>query len=308
MRAVVITAPGGPEALQLIDTPAPAPGPEEIRIRVAAAAVNPVDLATRAGAFHDLGWIAQPEHTGLGWDVAGTVSALGSGVEQRHSELAVGVPVVALLAALDVPLGTYADEVVVPADSAAVVPEGLDLVAAATLPLNALTAAQALDLLGPAAGRRLLVTGAAGAVGGYVVALAAPRGWVVDGLARETDREFVKRSGASGLVTMIEDIDEGSYDAVLDAAVLGDTAARVVRGGGHYVGVMPPSVPASRRGVTTEAVGVRHDGTRLQGLLSQLASGELEARVHATAPLTDAATAHRALERGGTRGRWVLLP
>jgi len=308
MRAVVITTPGGPEALQIIETAVPGPGPDEIRISVAAAGVNPVDVGTRTGAFHELGLVTQLEHTGLGWDVAGTVSALGPGVAQSHPQLADGVRVAALLAALDVPLGTYADEVVVPADSAAVVPPGLDLMAAATLPLNVLTAAQALDLLGPAQGRRLLVTGAAGAVGGYAVALAAPQGWIIDGLARESDRDFVKRTGATGLVTSLDDIDEGSYDAVLDAAVLGDTAVRVVRDGGRYVGVIPPSVPASRRRVTTEAVQVRHDASTLESMLFRMASGELEARVHATVPLVEAATAHRALEEGGTRGRWVLLP
>ena len=69
--------------------------------------------------------------------------------------------------------GTYAEQLVVPVGDVAIVPDGLDLVAASTVPLNGLTAAQILDLLGDApAGGRLLVTGAAGAVGGYVAPLA----------------------------------------------------------------------------------------------------------------------------------------
>ena len=80
----------------------------------------------------------------------------------------------------------------------AVVPDGLDLVTASTVPLNGLAAAQIVDLLGdaPADGNRLLVTGAAGAVGGYVASLAQDRGWQVTGLARAEDEEFVRGLGA----------------------------------------------------------------------------------------------------------------
>ncbi|MGH3242609.1 MAG: alcohol dehydrogenase catalytic domain-containing protein, partial [Spirillospora sp.] len=168
-RAAVVRTPGGPDAIEIIDVPVAEPGSGEVRVRIAAAAVNPVDLAVAAGVFHGLGLIDQPEHTGLGWDFAGTVVATGPG-----ADLAVGTRVAGMVDGLDRDFGTYAEQIVVPSADVAVVPADLDVVAAATVPLNALTAAQIVDLLGDAPrGRdRLLVTGAAGAVGGYVTSLA----------------------------------------------------------------------------------------------------------------------------------------
>src|SRR6476660_5484411 len=90
--------------------------------------------------------------------------------------------------------GTYAEQLVAPAADLAVVPDGLDLVAASTVPLNGLGAAPIVDLLGdaPADGNRLLVTGAAGAIGANVAAVAPDRGWRVTGLARAADAQFVR--------------------------------------------------------------------------------------------------------------------
>ena len=174
-----------------MDVPVVEPGPGEVRIRVAAAAVNPVDLGV-AGArrFHAMGLINQPERTGLGWDFAGTVEATGPG-----ADLVVGTRVA--MSGFDRDYGTYAEQLVVPASDLAVVPDGLDLVTASTAPLNGLAAAQIVDLLGdaPADGNRLLVTGVAGAVGGYVAVL-EDRGRQVTGLARAEDEMFVRSLGA----------------------------------------------------------------------------------------------------------------
>ena len=141
--------------------------------------------------FHGLGLVHQPDHTGLGWDFAGTVTAAGPDVD-----LPVGSRVAGLVVGFDRDFGTYAEQLVVPASDTALVPDGLDLATAATVPLNGLAAAQMVDLLGDGEGRRLLVTGAAGAVGGYVVPLAQDRGWRVTGLARAEDEEFVRGLGA----------------------------------------------------------------------------------------------------------------
>jgi len=308
MRAVVVTNPGPAEALRVIDVPTPVVGPGEVRIAVAAAAVNPVDIQTRAGVYHELGWVDQPEHTGLGWDVAGTVSAVGADVTASTPTLQMGMRVAALVPGVDRPLGAYADEVVVSPDAVAVVPDGLGLLKAATMPLNGLTALQALDILGDPAGRRLLVTGAAGAVGGYAVQLAAQRGWSVVALARETDRAFITRGGARQLVLTPEELGEGTVDAVFDPAALGDSAVQVLRDGGRYVGVIPYAVPKGQRGIHPEAVFVKPDAAALAQLLHQMAAGTLEARVHATVPLTGVGKAHHGVEAGGTRGRWVLVP
>ena len=165
-----------------------------------------------------MGLINQPERTGLGWDFAGTVVATGPGVD-----LAVGTRVAGLVAGFDRDFGTYAEQLVVPAADLAVVPDGLDLVAASTVPLNGLAAAQIVDLLGdaPTDGNRLLVTGAAGAVGGYVASLAQDRGWQVTGLARAEDEEFVRSLGADFTTHA-----EPGWDAVADGAVAAGAGPR----------------------------------------------------------------------------------
>ena len=248
--------------------------------------------------MHQAGIIDQPEHTGLGWDFAGTVLEAGAGVD-----LAPGTRVAGLVGGLDRDFGTYAEQLVLPAAHVAVVPDGLDLVEAAAVPLNALTALQITDLLGDGEGRTLLVTGAAGAVGGYLLPLALERGWRVTGLARAADEEFVLGLGAEFTVDVT-----GGWDAVADPADLQEQAVALVHDGGHYVGLLPASPPAAERGVKVEAVGVVPDGARLAGLLERTASGELPARVAEVLPLDRLDEAHAAVAKGGVRGRYVLVP
>jgi NADPH:quinone reductase-like Zn-dependent oxidoreductase len=299
-RAAVVRTPAGPDSIEIIDVPVAEPRPGEVRVGIAAAPVNPVDLAVAGGTFHAMGLINQPERTGLGWDFAGTVVATGPGVD-----LAAGTRVAGLVGGFDRDFGTYAEQIVVPAADLAVVPDGLDLVAASTVPLNALTAAQIVDLLSdaPADGSRLLVTGAAGAVGGYVASLAQDRGWLVTGLARAEDEEFVR--GLGGEFTTHA---EPGWDAVADGAVLQERGLALVRDGGTFVGVQPSAVLPSERGITVHAVMVHPDSPRLAGLLARTASGGLPARVHAVVPLDQVAQAHRAVAKGGVRGRYVLKP
>ena len=297
-RSVVVRTPGDETALELVDLPVREPAAGEVRVRIAAAPVNPVDLAVRGGFFQSIGLINQPEHAGLGWDFAGTVEAVGAGVD-----LEPGTAVAGLVGGLDRDFGTYAEQVVVPAADVAVVPEGLDLVAAATIPLNALTAADLVDLLGDGEGRSLLVTGAAGAVGGYVVPFALRRGWRVTGLARAADEEFVRTLGADFTAEPTT-----GWDAVADGAVLQEAGVALVRDGGRFVGVLPAFAPPTERGVSIEVVSVVPDGDRLAGLLDEAARGELPVRVAEVLPLDRYADAHAAVAKGGVRGRYVLVP
>jgi NADPH:quinone reductase-like Zn-dependent oxidoreductase len=296
MRAAVVTTFGGPEAVRVVETEIPEPGAGQVRIKVAAASLNPVDAGVRAGAFGGAG-----ERLGLGWDVAGTVDATGVAGPWQ-----VGDEVVALHYGAVKPLGTHAEYVVVDADAVAKAPEGVDAVHAATLPLNALTAVQALDLLELTQGQTLLVTGAAGAVGGFAVQLAAQRGVLVTGLARAGDEEFVRALGAAEFTS--EGVSAGSVDAVLDAAVLGERALAWVRDGGAFAGVIPQAAPAPERGVRTGAVEVSADGARLAELVALVEKDVLTLRVADTYPLADAAEAHARLAEGGVRGRLVLVP
>jgi NADPH:quinone reductase-like Zn-dependent oxidoreductase len=298
--AAVVRTPGGSDSIEIIDVPVAEPGPGQVRVRIAAAPVNPVDLGVAGGLFHAMGLIHQPEHTGLGWDFAGTIVAAGPQVD-----LPVGTRVAGLVDGFDRDFGTYAEQLIVPATDLAVVPDGLDLAVASTVPLNGLAAAQILDLLGdaPSDGNKLLVTGAAGAVGGYVVSLARDRGWQVTGLARAEDEDFVRGLGAEFTAHA-----EPGWDAVADGAAMQESALALVRDGGTFVGLQPSAKLPAERGIKVDVVVAHPDGPRLAGLLARAASGELPARVHAVVPLDQVASAHRAVAKGGLRGRYVLRP
>lgn len=297
MRAIVTT---GHDDLTVIDLPVPTPRPDQILVRVTAAGLNPVDITTRRGGFHAAGLIDQPATTGLGWDVAGTVAALGADVDGP----AIGTPVAGLNDNLNLPVRGHAEYVLLPAAAVTAIPEGVTPQVAAAVALNGLAAAQALDLLDPSSGIDLLITGAAGAVGGFAVQLATRRGWRVTALAREADREFLTGIGASVVISE----PAGSYDAVIDTAVLDGAALALVRDGGGYVGVLPGATPAAERGIVPVAVMTGHDGPVVGALLDLVAAGDLTVRIAETFPLAEAAQAHDLFEKGGHRGQFLLTP
>ncbi|MFI6514424.1 NADP-dependent oxidoreductase [Spirillospora sp. NPDC050679] len=314
MRAVVVRSFGGPEALEPAEVPEPVPGPGQVRIRVAAAAVNPVDALTRAGALAEAGLLPAGSRAefGIGWDVAGTVDAVGEGV----ARFAAGDEVIGVRDRLDAPLGTYAEAVVLDAAAVAAAPRSVDAAHAATLPLNGLTALRALDLLDLRAGATVLVTGAAGALGGYAVELAALRGLRVVAQAGADDEEAVRRLGAELFVPRGEHVGDavrglvpGGADGAVDAAMLGAAALDAVRNGGSFVAVNAgPSVPPPLRGTRVHNVWISADAGRLAELSALVDAGRLTTRVARTLPLEKAAEAHRLLAEGGLRGRLVLVP
>ncbi len=320
MRAIVVRRFGGPEVLEAVEVPVPEPGPGQVRIRVAAAAVNPVDLATRAGILTEAGVIPPREVLGLGWDVAGVVDAVGGeseagiGVAElgrpagRRPPFRVGDAVLGLRDRIATPLGAYAEQLVLDASAVALAPPGLSAVEAATLPLNALTASQALDLV--ETDGTLLVTGAAGAVGGYAVALAHARKLRVVAVAAEPDEALVRGFGADdflprgpALGDRVRALVPGGVDAALDTALLGLDALDAVRGGGEFVAFAAGAAPIPLRGIRVRNVWIRADGERLAEL-----AGLLPPRVAGVLPLARAAEAHERLAAGGLRGRLVLTP
>lgn len=298
MTLALVSKPGA-SAPAIEEATLPPPGPGDLRIRVTAASVDPVDILLAGEPGRAIFGLTGT--VGLGMSLTGVVTGTGAAV----SGFAVGDPVAALHPDVTSPVRAHAEETIVPASAAAPLPDGLDAVDAAALPVNALTAARLVDRLGPAAGRALLVTGAAGAVGGYAVALAAHAGWTVTGLARESDREFVRRAGARELIT---ELPERSFDAVLDGAVLHAAALRAIRDGGTFVGVPSASPATTERGIDVGIVSVEPDGARLAELLALAGSGVLELRVAGRVPLTDAVAAYEKVAGGGQRGRWLLVP
>jgi NADPH2:quinone reductase len=308
MHAVVVEEFGGPEALKTDEVPVPEPGPGEVRIRVVAAAVNPVDLQTRAGRLP-----VDRLPVGLGWDVAGTIDALGPDV----AGFAVGDAVIGLDDRLVKDLGPYAEYHVIGAEAIAAAPRSVDAVHAATVPMNAVTADQALELAGPPApGQTLLVTGAAGAVGGYAVELAATRGWHVVAVANPSDEAAVRGFGARTFVPRTDELAGAvrsvfpdGVDVAVDAAYQPYAVLGAVRDGGRYVNLGPLLGPiTSERGIEVVDQFVHHDAARLASLVQLVDAGQLTPRVAETFPLTEAGAAHELLAKGGLRGRVVLVP
>jgi NADPH:quinone reductase len=306
MRTVISRRYGGPEVLEIAELPTPDPGPSHVLVAVRAAALNPIDLAMRQGLL--AGAIGEPFPLGLGWDVAGTVEAVGEGV----TRWSVGDEVVGLRDEFVGPTGAHATHVVLPEDALARAPEAVPLDAAATFPLNSLTAWQALDLLALEAGNTLVVTGAAGGVGDYVVALGARRGLRVVGFARVGDEEDVRANGASEFVTgeevgpAVRALLPDGADGLVDVAQLGAPALAAVRDGGSFVSVSDGSEPPAERGITVATVHVHHDAEQLASLVRLVEDGTLRLRVADTFPLDEAAKAHEAAAQPGLRGRVVL--
>jgi NADPH:quinone reductase len=306
MRTVISRRYGGPEVLEVVDLPTPGPGPDQVLVAVRAAALNPVDLAMRQGLMAAV--IGESFPLGLGWDVAGTVEAVGDGV----TRWSVGDEVVGLRDEFVGPTGAHATHVVLPSDALAPAPRGVGPEEAATFPLNTLTALQALDLLGLEPGSTVVVTGAAGGVGDYLVALAAQRGLRVVGVARAADEAGVRANGAAEFVTgrdvgtAVRQVLADGADGLVDAAQVGASALAAVRDGGAFVAVSDPSEPQSERGITVATVHVHHDAGQQAALVGLVEDGILRLRVADTFPLDDAAKAHEAAARPGLRGRVVL--
>lgn len=308
MRAVAFTSFGGPEVLSVVDVARPEPLDGQVRIRVQATPVQPADLAARSGAFGQM-LPAGPTYV-PGWDVAGIVDAVGPGVR----EFGPGQPVVGLSDWLATRVGTHAEFVVLPGTALAPAPAQVTPQEAATLPANALTAAQALDLLGLTRGQTLAITGAGGAVGGYAVELARLRGIRVLAVGSPSDEpflttrdaHFVPRSDdpAGALRTLVPD----GVDGLLDAAVLGATVLGAVRDDGVFASVVPPATPPTERGIRMEIVGLHSDGAQLRELVRLVERGHLTLRVADILTFEQASEAHARFAKGGLRGRIVLVP
>jgi NADPH:quinone reductase len=310
MRAAGVMEFGGPEALQLVDVPDEPLGPGEVRLRVAAATVNPTDTHARSGAYAERDPVKQPPWV-PGMDAAGEVVEVGEGVDH----VAPGDAVMGIV----VPTGAhggYREDLVLPGDSVVRAPAGADAVAAATLPMNALTARLALDHMALQPGQVLAVTGAAGAFGGYVVQLAKADGLTVVADASPADEELVRALGADVVVERGDDVAKrirehfaDGVDGLADGAVQDALVLPAVRDGGAVATVRGYRGDGSRdlRVFPTLVRRVAQDRAALDRLRQQAEDGVLTLRVARTFPVEQAANAHRMLEAGGVRGRLVLV-
>ncbi|WP_406262953.1 NADP-dependent oxidoreductase [Streptomyces sp. NBC_00191] len=309
MRAVSQDRAGGPEVLKVVETDVPVPGPTEILVRVHAAGVNPSDWKTRARGRFGTG--LEPPFT-LGFDVSGVVAAVGPGVTLfEPGDRVFGMP------RFPHPAAAYAEYVAAPARHFAPLPEGLDHVRGAALPLASLTAWQALvDTADVRPGQRVLVHAAAGGVGHFAVQIAKACGAHVIGTARAAKHEFLRGLGADELVDYTE---QDFAEAVRDIDVVLDTVGgsywtrslSTLRPGGTLLSLLPPDATfpaeaARAAGLRAVFVLVEPDHTGLRHVAELVESGRLRVEVAAVFPLEQAGAAHELGESGRTTGKIVL--
>jgi NADPH:quinone reductase-like Zn-dependent oxidoreductase len=306
MRAVVYRTVGAPEVIEVSEVDVPEPGIFEIRIKVDAAALNAADVAAWSGLFPAP---AEGSSFGLGWDVAGTVDAVGP-----FAGWEIGSPVIGIIQGATGVGRAQAEYAILPSNATAPAPAGVDAAHAATIPLNGLTAAQSMELLGLNEGQSVFITGAAGAVGGFAVQLAKRRGLTVIASGRVDDEEFVATVlGADAFVPSSADpvaavrhIYPNGVDALLDTAAQGGRIIGAVTDAGRFVATRVDAVPEPERDIRVQLTRVSPDAAMLTTLSDLAAMGALTLRVAQTYPLEQAAQAHARFVEGGLRGRLVL--
>jgi NADPH:quinone reductase-like Zn-dependent oxidoreductase len=310
MRVITQLATGGPEVLELGEAEIPEPLPTEIRVRVGAAGVNPVDWKTRAGA--GVAAVIGPPPFTVGWDVAGTVDAVGRGVTRfAVGDAVFGMPWFPRMA------GGYAEFVTAPSRHFAHRPAGLSEVEAAGLSLAGLTAWQCLvDIAALQPGQRVLVHAAAGGVGHLAVQIAKARGAYVIGTASAAKHNLLHDLGIDEAIDYRAEAFEKAIDPVdivLDL-IGGDVAARsldILHPEGRLI-CLPSAAAAdalaaaAERGLRATAMLVEPDGNGLDALARLVDDRRLRVLVTETFPLERASHAHRAGELGHTTGKLVL--
>ena len=310
MKAVIVSEFGGPEQLRLADAADPVAGEGQVRIGVHAAGVNPVDAYNRA----DGSWAGIRLPCIPGYDVAGIVESVGPGV----TGLSPGDRVMAMTHFPD-GAGGYAELAVVDAAQVARLGPGTSFAEAAATPLAGGTASAVLARLALRPGDRLLVLGASGGVGLFLLQLAAHRGIETIGVGRGAMHKQMLALGASSCIDYTrEDLDRraieragGPVDAIAD--LVGGhqlaTALSGLRSGGQVAAIETPKLdldPLLDANITFHGVLVQDDGQRTRELAALLAGHALQPVISHQLPLAEAAEAHRILEQRHAGGKIVL--
>lgn len=300
MRAVVLHSFTGIEGLDLIEVPDPAPGDGEVVVEVRAASLGPWDLSSVDGAFVAMGGSGEFPQV-QGWDFAG---------ETRNGRRVLGFVPQPWMG-----VGALAERIAVPSAILATLPKALGFDQGSALPVCGLTARLLLEAADVKEGDLVLVTGAAGMVGGFASQLARSRGGHVVAAVRRDDGDEARRLGAETIVNAGADMEaevrgtfERGVDACLDTVGLGADALACVRDGGAFVTTVPWAVPDAARGISPGAVQVQPDAVAAAELAERAAAGELTVRVAETLPLDRFRDAYTRLKSGGLRGKIVLTP
>lgn len=324
MKAILAKEPGGPEVLEYADAPDPEPGPGEVVLEVAATAVNRADLVQRQGHY------PPPEGASpiLGLECSGTIAALGDGVE----DVELGTEVCALLAG-----GGYATKVAVPVGQVMPLPEGTDLVTAASLPEVAATVwSNVMMVAGLRTGDTFLVHGGAGGIGTFAIQLTKALGARVVATAGSPDKlELCRELGADvaidyreqDFVEVVAEVTAGrGVDVILDnmgaaylarnIEALATEGRLIVIGfqGGSKAELDLRTLFQKRAAVFSASLRARPVGEKAticaevaEHVWPLVADGSIRPIVGRTLPLAAAAEAHRLMESGESTGKIVLV-
>jgi NADPH:quinone reductase-like Zn-dependent oxidoreductase len=300
MKAIVMHEYGGPEVLQYADYPDPVPSEGEVLIRVAAASINPVDLLQRSGGTKAYLPVEFPGI--IGWDLSGTVLKLGEGVK----DFSVGDKVFAWA------FHTYAELCVVKAEILAKIPDGIDLVEAAALPLVTMTGSELISVAsGVKSGQTILVSGAVGGVARAAVCTAKDKGAIVIAGVLKKQLQQAKDLGADQIVALD---DEKAFKAlpavdVVANTVRGKTAEQLlgkVKEGGTFASVT--GVPDNAKdypSIHCVAFVSKQDPKTLLYMANAVKDGKLKIPIAQKLPLKNAWEGHTMVEKGA--GGKVLL-
>lgn len=296
-RTVTYDVHGGPDVLRIEPLEVPAPAADEVRVRVVACGLNPVDAKLRLGRSR----MQLPLPVRVGREFSGLVEAMGAAV----TDLALGQQVFG-----SIPQGCAAEHLVAPARAVAAVPNGLSLERAAGLSLAGQTAWDALASQHLVAGQTIVVSAAAGGVGGILAQLAVARGIRVIGTASAENHEWLRSRG-------IEPVVYGAGLALRLGALAADGIAAVFDQAGAETieAALALGVPADRiNTIATDAsvYGVRAVGRgpvhrpTLDALAALVVDGTIDLPLEAVYPLDEVRAAFEHLERGHLRGKIVL--
>lgn len=300
MRAVVLNSFDGIDALELSEIADPAPAEGEELVYVHAASLGPWDLQGLGGAFVSIGGSSDFPQV-QGWDFAGETSD--------------GRRVLGFVTQPWMGTGALAEQIAVPSAMLATLPDSVSFPEGSVLPVSGLTARLLLDAAGVSEDDLVLVTGAAGMVGGFALQLAVASGAHVVAGVRESDADEARRLGADATVDTGPDLEasllgqwEDGVDACIDTVGLGAQALVCVRDGGSFVTSRPDAVPDAARGITPQTVQVQPDAGRAAELAERAATGELTVRVAEILPLERFRAAYRHMQEGRLHGKVVLTP
>lgn len=311
MRTVQVTRFGDPDVLQVREAPDPSPGAGEVQIAVEVVEVLFLDTQLRAGWGEDLFPMRPPWVPGTG--VAGTIRAVGEGVDPRRE----GARVVARTGNE----GAYAELVAVAAEEAIDIPAGLDPAVATAALHDAVLALDRLERAGMGASSRVLITGAAGSLGQWFIPLAKQAGARVVGTAGGTAKtDAVRALGADEALDYHEpgwaDAAEEPFDVVFDGVggEIGRAALRLTKDGGVFFGHGAASgdfaAAEPERGITMIGVEAQIDDQtwrrHIRSGLDLLAAGAVKPIIGQRVPLSRAAQAHEAMARRTVIGKTVL--